>query len=121
MGKMKRKPPRGMAGGAPGKGGNKNMMKQIQKMQEEMQKTQDALEETTVSGTAGGGAVTVTVKGSKMLSEVKIDPEVIDEDDIEMLEDLIVAAANEALSKVDEMTSSEMGKLTGGMNIPGLM
>lgn len=96
------------------------MMKQIQKMQEEMVKTQAQLEEKEVEATAGGGAVKVVVSGKKMITSVKIDPDVIDEDDVEMLEDLIMAATNEAISKVDELANSEMGKFTGGMNIPGL-
>ena len=116
---MKRKLPRGM--GQSAGGGKNNMMKQIQKMQEEMQKTQEALEEQEFIGTAGGGAVSVTVTGSKVVAGVKIDPEVIDEDDIEMLEDLIVVAVNEAMTKADETANTEMGKLTGGINIPGLM
>lgn len=116
MGKGRRMPP----GMPKAPGGNKNMMKQIQKMQEEMTKTQEELEEKELSATAGGGAVSVTVNGKKQLKSVKIDPDVVDEDDIEMLEDLIIAATNEALSKVDELTNSEMSKFTGGMNIPGL-
>lgn len=119
MGKIKRKPPRGMGG--PKSGGKNDMMKQIQHMQEEMQRAQEALEEQIVEGSAGGGAVKVTCNGSKIIDSVKIDPEVIDEDDVEMLEDLIVAAVNDALGKVDEIQNSEMGKLTGGINIPGLM
>lgn len=119
MGKIKRKPPRGMGGPKPA--GKNDMMKQIQQMQEEMQRAQEALEEQIVEGSAGGGAVKVTCNGSKVINSVKIDPEVIDEDDVEMLEDLIVAAVNDALGKVDEIQSSEMGKLTGGINIPGLM
>ncbi|MGL6292823.1 YbaB/EbfC family nucleoid-associated protein [Eubacterium aggregans] len=118
MAKTKRRAPRGMDGPKPA--GKNDMMKQIQKMQEEMARTQEALEETEIDGSAGGGAVKVLVKGSKLLSSVSIDPDVIDEDDVEMLEDLIVAAVNDALAKVDELTGNEMGKLTGGMNIPGL-
>ena len=118
MGKTKRRGPRGMGGPKPA--GKNDMMKQIQKMQEEMMKAQETLEETEVEGSAGGGAVKVLVKGNKTLSSVSIDPDVIDEDDVEMLEDLVVAAVNDALSKVDDMTNSEMGKLTGGLNIPGL-
>ncbi|MDD4691286.1 MULTISPECIES: YbaB/EbfC family nucleoid-associated protein [Eubacterium] len=118
MAKTKRRAPRGMGGPKPA--GKNDMMKQIQKMQEEMARTQEALEETEIEGSAGGGAVKVLVKGSKLLSSVSIDPDVIDEDDVEMLEDLIVAAVNDALAKVDELTGNEMGKLTGGLNIPGL-
>lgn len=111
-----RRMPGGMPGGMPGN--KNNMMKQIQKMQDEMLKAQAELEEKEVEATAGGGAVKVTVSGKKMITSVKIDPDVIDEDDVEMLEDLIMATCNEALSKVEEMTESQMGKLTGG--IPGL-
>ena len=118
MGKMKRKPPRGMGGPKPA--GKNDMMKQIQQMQEEMQRAQEALEEQLIEGTAGGGAVKVTCNGSKVLTKVSIDPDVIDEDDVEMLEDLIVAAVNDALSKADEIAGSAMNQLTGGLNIPGL-
>lgn len=101
-------------------GGMNNMLKQVQKMQQEMARLQEELEERTVEASAGGGAVTVKVTGKKELQEIKIDPEVIDPDDKEMLEDLVLAAVNEALKKAEEMVSSEMGKITGGMNIPGL-
>ena len=124
MGKMKRKMPPGMGGGK-AKGGKNDMMKQLQKMQEEMQQAQEALEEATVEGTAGGGAVKVVATGSKTVTAVTIDPDVIDEDDVEMLEDLIVAAVNDAMAKADEMTGAQYSKFTGGMggmgmNIPGL-
>jgi len=111
----KRKMPGGMGGG-----NMNNMMKQVQKMQQDMGKLQEELNEREVEATAGGGAVKVVVTGKKTLLSVKIDPEVIDEDDIEMLEDLILAAVNEALTKAEEMVNSEMGKITGGMNIPGM-
>lgn len=117
MSKTKRRPPRGKGGG---KMNQKDMMKQLQKMQAEMQQAQEKLEEEEFQGSAGGGAVTVTATGAKILKSVTIDPDVIDEDDIEMLEDLIVAAVNDAMSKADEMTGSEMGRLTDGINIPGL-
>ena len=103
-------------------GGNmNNMMKQVQKMQQDMAKLQEELEEREVEATAGGGAVKVVATGKKTILSIKIDPEVIDEDDIEMLEDLVLAAVNEAIVKAEEMVNSEMGKITGGMNIPGLM
>lgn len=103
-------------------GGNmNNMMKQVQKMQQDMAKLQEELEEREVEATAGGGAVKVVATGKKNILSIKIDPEVIDEDDIEMLEDLVLAAVNEAIVKAEEMVNSEMGKITGGMNIPGLM
>lgn len=120
MAKGRRMPPGMPKAPKMGGGKNKDMMKQIQKMQEEMMKSQAELEEKEVTGTAGGGAVTVVVDGKKLLKSVKIDPDVVDEDDIEMLEDLIIAATNEALGQVDEMTNESMGKFTGGMNIPGL-
>ena len=101
-------------------GGMNNMLKQVQKMQQEMVRLQEELEERTVEASVGGGAVTVKVTGKKELQEIKIDPEVIDPEDKEMLEDLVLAAVNEALKKAEEMVSTEMNKITGGMNIPGL-
>ncbi|MDD3765916.1 MAG: YbaB/EbfC family nucleoid-associated protein [Eubacteriales bacterium] len=105
----------------PGMGGNiNNMLKQAQKMQKQMEQMQAELEEKTVEATSGGGAVTVVVTGKKEVSSIKISPDAIDLDDVEMLEDLILVAVNDALSKVDEMTATEMGKITGGFNVPGL-
>jgi len=116
MGMKGRKMPMGMPGG-----GNMNsMMKQVQKMQKQMEEVQGELEEREVEASAGGGAITVKVTGKKSLVELKIDPEVIDKDDVEMLEDIIVAAINEAFRKADEMMEGEMKKVTGGVNIPGL-
>ena len=96
------------------------LFKQTQKMQEEMKKVQDALEEKTVEGAAGGGVVTVTANGKQKILSVKIDPEVIDADDAEMLEDLITAAVNQALENSQELASSEMQKVAGGLlgNMP---
>ena len=102
---------------------NKNMsnvIKQAQKMQEEMEKIQGELEEKTVEATAGGGAVTVVVTGKKELSSIKISPEAVDPDDVETLEDLVMAAINEAIQKADEMMAEGMSAVTGGLNIPGL-
>lgn len=96
------------------------MMKQVKKMQQEMAKAQQELENKEVVGTAGGGVVKVTMNGHKQLRGIEIAPEVIDPDDAEMLQDLITAAFNEALKQVDELVSKDMGKFTGGMNIPGL-
>ena len=110
----------GFQGGAV-PGNMNNMMKQVQKMQQDMERLQSELEEREVEATAGGSAVKVVATGKKIIKSIKIDPEVIDEDDIEMLEDLILAAVNEAMTKAEEMVNSEMGKITGGMNIPGLM
>lgn len=101
--------------------GNMNqILKQAQKMQENMQKMQAELEEKEVESSVGGGAVTVKVNGKKEVVSVSIKPEVVDPDDVEMLEDLVLSAVNEALRSIDEMQSSQMSKLTGGMNIPGL-
>ncbi|RXT08976.1 YbaB/EbfC family nucleoid-associated protein [Ammoniphilus sp. CFH 90114] len=103
-----------------GMGNMNNMMKQVKKMQEQMMKAQEELKEKTVEGTAGGGVITVVVNGHKEVKDVKIKPEVVDPDDVEMLQDLILAAVNDAMKQVDEINNKEMGKLTGGMNIPGL-
>ncbi|GAA4706612.1 YbaB/EbfC family nucleoid-associated protein [Brevibacillus fulvus] len=96
------------------------MMKQVKKMQDEMQKTQEALKEKVVEGSAGGGAVVVRANGHKQILEIAVKPEVVDPDDIEMMQDLILTAVNDALRNVDELVGKEMGRFTGGMNIPGL-
>lgn len=96
------------------------MMKQVKKMQEEMQKAQEALKEKIVEGSAGGGVVLVKADGHKQVKEIVIKPEVIDPDDVEMLQDLVLTAVNDALRKADELVAKDMGKFTGGMNIPGL-
>lgn len=96
------------------------MMKQVQKMQKDMMKAQEELKQKTVEATAGGGMVTVIASGDKRILEVNIKEEVVDPDDVEMLQDLILAATNEALKKVDELTEQDLGKFTKGMNIPGL-
>lgn len=108
-------------GGNKGMGNMGGMMKQVQQMQKKMEKMQGEIEKKEVEASAGGGAITVKVNGKKQILEVNIDKDVVDPDDVEMLEDLILAATNEALNKAEEMMSSEMGKITGGMNIPGLM
>ncbi|HHX74251.1 MAG TPA: YbaB/EbfC family nucleoid-associated protein [Firmicutes bacterium] len=95
-----------------------NMMRQIQKMQKEMAKMQEELQQRTVEATSGGGAVRVEVSGRKELVALEIDPGAVDPEDTEMLQDMIIAAVNEALRKVDEMTMTEMKKLTGGLNLP---
>ena len=110
-------------GGFPGgmmPGNMNNLMKQAQKMQKQMEENQKALEEKEFTATAGGGAVEVTVSGKKEVTRVKLQEEVVDPDDIEMLQDLVLSAVNEALRKVDDMQQSQMSKVTGGMNIPGL-
>jgi len=97
-----------------------NMMKQAQKLQSQMMKLQEELAEKTVESSSGGGMVTVVANGRQQIVSIQIENEVVDPDDVEMLQDLVLAAANDALAKAQEMVSSEMGKLTGGMNIPGL-
>ncbi|WP_096438095.1 YbaB/EbfC family nucleoid-associated protein [Alteribacter populi] len=97
-----------------------NMMKQMQKMQKEMTKAQEQLKEETVEATAGGGMVTVVVSGEKRVMDIQIKEEVVDPDDVEMLQDLVLAATNEALSQVDELVNERMGKFTKGMNLPGM-
>ena len=106
--------------------GNKNqmaqMMKKVQKMQEDMAKMQEELMLRTVETTAGGGAIKVVANGDKQLVSLVIDPGAVDPEDVEMLQDMILAAANEALRKADDMTQKEMGKLTSGMGLPpGMM
>jgi nucleoid-associated protein EbfC len=103
-----------------GMGNMQKMMKQMQKMQKEMQKAQEELAQKTVEGTAGGGMVTVIANGHKEILEVKIKEEVVDPEDIEMLQDLVLAATNDALKKVDELTAETMGQFTKGLNLPGL-
>jgi nucleoid-associated protein EbfC len=101
-----------------GMGNMQNMMKQMQKMQKKMQEAQEELNEKKIDGSAGGGMVTVTVTGSKEVVEVKINPEAVDPDDVEMLQDLVLAATNDALKKVEELTNNTMGQFTKGMNLP---
>ncbi|MCF0134387.1 MAG: YbaB/EbfC family nucleoid-associated protein [Blautia sp.] len=96
-------------------GNMNNLMKQAQKMQKQMEENQKALEEKVFTASAGGGAVEVEISGKREILKVKLDEEVVDPEDIEMLEDLIVAAANEALRMVEEETSSSMAKFTGGL------
>lgn len=98
-----------------------NLMKQAQKMQRQMEEQAKEMETKEFTATAGGGAVEITVSGTREVLKVKLDEEVVDPDDIEMLEDLIVAATNEALRKVEEASASAMSKLTGGLgNMPGM-
>lgn len=106
--------PKGMMGGM-----NMNqLMKQAQKMQKEAVKLQEELEAKTFEISSGGGAIKVVISGKKEIKEIKIDPSVVDADDIEMLEDLIMSAVNEAIRQADETYQREMGKLTGGMGLP---
>jgi DNA-binding YbaB/EbfC family protein len=96
------------------------LMKQAKKMQEEMMKAQEELGNKTVEGSAGGGVVTVVVTGHKEVKSIEIKPEAVDPDDIEMLQDLVLAAVNDAMKKADEMAAAAMSKYTKGMNMPGL-
>ena len=98
-----------------------NMMKQAQKLQSKMLKLQEELAEKTVEATSGGGMIKVVANGRQQILSIQIEKEVVDSEDVEMLQDLMLAAVNDALGKAQEMVSGEMGKLTGGMNIPGLM
>ena len=102
------------------KGGLGNMMKQVQQMQAKMEEMQAELEKTVVEASAGGGMVTVVANGKNEIISVTIDPEVVDKEDVEMLQDLIVAAVNQAHQKVQELQSEQMSGLTGGLKIPGL-
>lgn len=95
-----------------------NMMKQVQKMQKQMVKMQEELQQRTLEATSGGGMVRVEVSGKKELVSLEIDPQAVDPEDVEMLQDMILAAVNEGLRKVDEMMATEMQKLTGGLNLP---
>ncbi len=115
---MKVRLPQGMGGGP---SNMQSMLKQAQKMQEDMAEKQAELEALEYDVAAGGGVVTVKINGKKEILSVKIDPEVIDPDDAETLEDLIVAAVNEAIKKVETVYNDEMQKITGGMSLPGGM
>ena len=103
----------GFSGGMPGN--MNNLMKQAQKMQRQMEEAQKELEEKEITASSGGGAVEVTVSGKREITKVKLSEEVVDPDDIEMLEDLIMAAANEALRQIEELSASSMSKITGGI------
>lgn len=105
---------------AKGFGNMGNMMKQAQKMQSKIFQIQEKMAEKTVEASVGGGMVTVVANGKQQVMSVKIDPEVVNRDDVEMLEDLVTAAVNDALKRAQEMVSEEIGRVTGGLNIPGL-
>lgn len=96
------------------------LMKQAQKMQEAMMKAQEELAQKSVEGTAGGGAVTVVATGGMEVTAIKIKPEAVDPDDVETLEDLVLAAVRDALGKANELAQSQMGGITGGMKLPGM-
>lgn len=104
----------------PGGGSMNKMIKQAKQVQEQIVKMQDELKQREVETSAGGGAITVRVNGKQELLSIKIKPEVLDPEDIEMLEDLVMAAVNEGIRQSQDMVSTEMAKITGGFNIPGL-
>ena len=107
-----------MVGGMGNMGNMAGMMKKVQKMQNEMKKMQDELKLRTVDVTAGGGAVKIVMNGDKQVQSLVIDPAAVDPEDVEMLQDLLSAAFNESIKKVDDMMASEMGKLTSGLGLP---
>lgn len=99
---------------------NKNFMRQAKELQAKLAKAQEELEDATVEATTGGGAVTITINGHQKVQSVKISPEAVDSEDVELLEDLVLTAMNEAVRKSQEMAQERLGALTGGLNIPGL-
>lgn len=103
-----------------GGSGMQKQLQQMQAMQRQMEALQAEIEEKEVTTTAGGGAVTAVINGKKEVVSLEIKPEVVDPDDVEMLQDLIIVAVNEGLRQIDEISNNEMGKLTGGLGIPGL-
>ena len=124
MGKGKRygfAPTARAASGGAGSGGGGDMLSQIQKLQEEMAKTQESLKSETVSVTAGGEAITVVATGDQRIVSITLKPEVVDPDDVEMLQDLLVAAVNDALERSQGLAANRMASLTGGLSLPGLI
>ena len=115
---MKARIPKGMGAGPQNM---QAMLKQAQKMQEDMQNLQGELDEKVHDISAGGGAVKLKIKGNREITELTLSEDIVDPDDIETLEDLVIAAVNEALKTVDKYNSDEMGKITGALNMPGLM
>lgn len=114
---MRARLPQGMGGGPQ----NMNqMIKQAQKMQEEMKAKQEELEQQEFKTTSGGGMVEVTITGKKEIKDISIKPEIVNPEDIEMLQDMIMAAVNEVIRKVEDISNSEMEKITGALNIPGV-
>ena len=99
---------------------NKKMLRQAKQLQQQMMKIQQELEDSTVEATAGGGAVRAVVSGKLRVESLTIDPDAVSPDDVEILQDLVMAATNEGLQKAQDMASSRMGAITGGLNIPGL-
>ena len=113
--------PKNYRGGQPNLGGMNmnNLMKQAKQMQRQMEELQEGLEEKVLEVTAGGGAVKVVITGKKQIKELVLSPDVVDPDDIEMLQDLVTGAVNEAIRQMDELVNGEMSRLTGGMGVPG--
>ena len=108
-------------GGMPPMGGGfNNLLKQVQKVQKQIEEVKEELDNRQFEASSGGGAVVAIVNGKKQLLDIKIKPEVVDPDDVEMLQDLILAAVNEAVNKAEETVTSEMAKVTGGLQMPGL-
>ena len=100
---------------------NKNILRQAQQLQKRLNEAQEALENESVEASSGGGVVTATVSGKQKLLSIRIEPAAVDPDDVSILEDLVLAAVNEAMDKAQELASRRLGAITGGMNIPGLM
>ena len=106
-----------------GFGGGNNMgqmMKQVQQMQMRMEDAQKEIEESTVTATSGGGMVEVEANGKKQIISIKIDPEAVDPEDVEILQDMVLTAVNDAISQVEKLSEEKLGKITGGMNLPGI-
>ena len=112
--------PKGFGGGMPGGMNMNSLMKQAQKMQKQMAQMQDELSEKKLEVSSGGGAVKITINGEKQIMDLKISPDVVDPDDVEMLQDLIMSAVNEAIRQMDEAVNSQMSQITGGMSLPGM-
>lgn len=112
---------KGGFGGMPGGMNMNSLMKQAQKMQKQMEQVQSELENKEYTVTSGGGAVKIVITGKKVIKEINISPDVVDSDDVEMLQDLIITAVNEAIRQADEAAAGEMGRLTGGMNLGGML
>ena len=112
---------KGFRGGSPMGGNMANMMKQAQKMQAELARAQEEIKDMTFEATAGGGMVKVVANGDMTVDSIVIDPEAVDPEDVEMLQDMVAAAVNEALRGVSEISSQRLNAATGGLNIPGLM
>jgi DNA-binding YbaB/EbfC family protein len=120
MSKGKPRPAYGLRRPGGGTSGGSGMMGQLQRLQEEMAKTQERLEEESVEVTVGGGAIKASMNGRQRLLSISISPEVVDPEDVEMLQDMILAAVNEAIERSQGLAADRMGALTGGLNIPGL-